>query len=57
MDVKFKTRFGHEVKFVKRKNKLRQLPGESFLNALVRTYYPSVHRKTEKMRRTRNELA
>lgn len=47
-DVKFKTRFGREVKFKRREKVFRQLRGELFLDALTRTYYPGVYKRNHK---------
>ena len=50
MKIKFKDRFGRKVEFVKKEKVFRQLPGESFMTALVRTYYPNVYRRHQQMR-------
>lgn len=45
MKVKIKTRFGKVVEFEKKEKVFFQLPGESFITALVRTYYPAQYRR------------
>lgn len=50
-NVGFETRFGKEVNFkATKKVWTGQLPGEDYLTALVRCYYPRVYRRNQKLR-------
>ena len=55
MKVEFKDRFGNPVKFEAREKETRfeVLPGERFMTALVRTYYPREYRRIYKGRVTK----
>lgn len=57
MKVKFKDRYGNKVEFEKKKKVFRQLSGEPFMTALVRTYYPNAYRKHQKMRKLKSKGA
>lgn len=45
---KFKTRFGKEVEIPVKDKVFCQKPGEDFLSALVRTYYPKDYNRIHK---------
>ena len=48
--VNFRDRFGNEVKFERKEKHFEQRPGEEFLTALMRTYYPREYARHEKVR-------
>ena len=55
MNVKFKDRFGNEVSFDKKERVFEQRPGESFMTALVRTYYPRDYERHQRLREERGD--
>lgn len=46
--VKFTTRFGKTVEIERKEKVFQQLPGEDFLTALVRIYYPKDYARIHK---------
>jgi len=53
MKITIKTRNGKEVEFERKEKVFFQKHGESFMTALVRTYYPAKYREHQALRKVR----
>ena len=53
MKIMIKTRYGKEVEFERKEKVFFQKHGESFMTALVRTYYPAKYREHQAIRKVR----
>ena len=51
MKVIITTRFGDKIEFERKEKKTTQLPGETFLDSLVRCWYPKEWRKIQKQKK------
>lgn len=51
MKVKITTRFGDTIEFERQEKKFDPLPGEKFLDTLVRVWYPTTWKLIQKIKR------
>lgn len=54
-NIKFTDRFGKTVQFDKKEPVFKQLPGESWVTAMVRTYYPKDYKRILSERGIKND--